>query len=354
MVKKLLLATVLCLVCAPVAVLSGLMLLVNPSAQATCGPTTAPTSGDVPATSHVVRPLPEGTGVVTSRYGRRLHPITGVWKLHTGLDFAAPAGTPILAAADGRVDVAGPAAGYGTLVLITHTIGATTIASGYAHMYDADILVAAGDTVTAGQQIGSVGSSGYSTGPHLHFEIRTGGPHGSPINPEPWLISNGAVATTVPADAETTLTCQSAEANPYAGDDPEQMVSDPTSSGKITRRTAHVLTQVRSNFANTYWSCWSQRSGPSEHPLGRACDGTFGNSIGTAATGPALTLGWRVTNWLKQNAQVLGVEYLIWQGKIWSLARSNEGWRPYGGGGMHNPDNVTGGHYDHLHFTVRR
>jgi hypothetical protein len=60
-----------------------------------------------------------------------------------------------------------------------------------------------------------------------------------------------------------------------------------------------------------------------------------------------------VTNWMKDNADVLGVEYLIWQGKIWSLARDAEGWRPYNGGGMHDPASITGGHYDHLHVTVK-
>lgn len=65
-----------------------------------------------------------------------------------------------------------------------------------------------------------------------------------------------------------------------------------------------------------------------------------------------LDLGWRVTNWLKANARILGVEYLIWQGRIWSVARSSEGWRPYDDAGMHDPHGVTGGHYDHLHFTV--
>ena len=99
--------------------------------------------------------------------------------------------------------------------------------------------------------------------------------------------------------------------------------------------------------------CWSERPGTkSEHPLGRACDGTFGNSIGTAATGPALALGWKVTNWLKANAETVGVEYLIWQGRIWSVARASEGWRAYDGGGMHDPNSVTGGHFDHLHFTA--
>ena len=55
---------------------------------------------------------------------------------------------------------------------------------------------------------------------------------------------------------------------------------------------------------------------------------------------------------MKTNAKTLGVEYLIWQGKIWSVARSSEGWRTYDGGGMHDPASITGGHFDHLHFTI--
>ena len=67
---------------------------------------------------------------------------------------------------------------------------------------------------------------------------------------------------------------------------------------------------------------------------------------------PQVDLGWKVRNSLKANAVKPGVEYLIWQGRIWSVARNSEGWRPYDGGCMHDPKSVTGGHYDHLHFTV--
>ncbi len=91
----------------------------------------------------------------------------------------------------------------------------------------------------------------------------------------------------------------------------------------------------------------------SEHPLGRACDITFGNQIGQRPNPAQLEAGWRVTNWMKDNADVLGLQYLIWQGQIWSLARDADGWRPYNGGGMHDPASITGGHYDHLHVTVK-
>ncbi|WP_313404806.1 hypothetical protein [Aeromicrobium sp.] len=64
-----------------------------------------------------------------------------------------------------------------------------------------------------------------------------------------------------------------------------------------------------------------------DHAAGRACDGTFGNAIGTRAVGAALENGWNATNWLKVNAERIGVEYLIWQGRIWSVRRSSGGWR---------------------------
>lgn len=310
----------------------------------------------VPETARVVFPLPSGTWVRTSGFGMRVHPITGIRKLHTGVDFAAPSGTHILAVADGRVAFAGPASGYGNLILIEHTVNGQRLTSGYAHMYAEGIHVHAGDTVTAGQYIADVGRAGYATGPHLHFEIRPGGANAAPVDPEPWLASHGAAdlrGGEAASDPGCGAEAVGGSSSSYPGDNPDHLVDDPTTNGQITERTAHVLAQVREHFPATVWSCWSPRVGDkSEHPLGRACDGTFGNSIGTAATGNALDLGWRVTNWLKANAQSLGVGYLIWQGRIWSVARSSEGWRPYDGGGMHDPHNVTGGHFDHLHFTV--
>lgn len=149
-------------------------------------------AGVVPETSRVVFPLPSGTWIRTSGYGIRVHPITGVAKLHSGTDYAAPAGTPILAAADGTVTKAGPASGFGNLIVIDHTIGGQRVATGYAHMYSGGIHVAVGDRVSAGQHIGDVGSSGYSTGPHLHFEVYPGGPGHPTTNPEPWLAAQSA------------------------------------------------------------------------------------------------------------------------------------------------------------------
>lgn len=345
----------------PACILLGLGVLLSPAAQAEnqclISPASTPVDGTTPTlpeTARVVVPLPAGTWVKTSGFGMRVHPITGEYKLHTGVDLSAPAGTHILAAADGRVAFAGPATGYGHLILIEHTVGGERVATGYAHMYADGIHVEAGDTVTAGQYIADVGSEGYSTGSHLHFEVRPGGTDAAPVDPEPWMASNGA-ANVEGGSATSDAGCNSRGAAwPYNGVNPDGFVDDPTSDGQITERTAHILAQVQKNFPDSHWACWSPRPGTkSEHPLGRACDGTFGNAIGTAATGHALAYGWKVTNWLKDNAETLGVEYLIWQGRIWSVARAFEGWRPYGGGGMHDPSSVTGGHYDHLHWTAR-
>jgi murein DD-endopeptidase MepM/ murein hydrolase activator NlpD len=114
---------------------------------------------------------------VSSRFGMRRHPIMGFMRMHTGIDFAAPAGTPILAAGDGQVVQAGRNGGYGKWVKISHGNG---IATGYAHMSRIAAGVKRSARVRQGQVIGFVGSSGLSTGPHLHFELHRGG---KPVNP---------------------------------------------------------------------------------------------------------------------------------------------------------------------------
>ena len=322
----------------------------------TSGTAPAGAGGPVISSSRVVFPLPEGTWVATSPFGMRVHPITGEYKLHTGADFAAADGTAILAAADGTVTVAEFTGGYGGLIVIEHTIDGQKIATAYAHMWQHGIHVKAGDQVRAGQHIGDVGSSGYSTGAHLHFEVRQGGTNGDFFDPAAWLNQHGA-ANLPEATSGSPAACRTAgTAGPAPGDDgdPDRLVDNPTTGGKITARLLHLYQQTLAAFPDTGWGCYSPRPGTkSEHPLGRACDITFGNRIGQRPNPAQLDAGWAVTNWMKNNASVLGVEYLIWQGRIWSVSRDADGWRPYNGGGMHNPDDVTGGHYDHLHVTVK-
>jgi murein DD-endopeptidase MepM/ murein hydrolase activator NlpD len=118
-------------------------------------------------------------GRLSSRFGYRTHPISGVRKLHTGLDIAAPSGTPIKAADDGTVVFAGWRGGYGKTLIVSHGNGLATL---YAHQ--SALLVGSGARVGKGQVIGRVGSTGYSTGPHLHFEVRK---NGSPVDPLSYL-----------------------------------------------------------------------------------------------------------------------------------------------------------------------
>lgn len=147
--------------------------------------------GDLPETTALVFPLPNGTWLNTSDFGWRTDPFTGERAFTSGTDWAAEDGTVILALADGVVSFAGPSGGYGNLIIIEHTIDGERIASAYAHMWPSGILVSVGDRVVAGQQIGNVGSSGKSTGAHLHFEIRPGGMNSSAVDAEPWLAARG-------------------------------------------------------------------------------------------------------------------------------------------------------------------
>lgn len=114
-------------------------------------------------------------GVFTSGFGIRRHPIFRIRRMHTGQDIAAPYGTSVQAASDGRVIYTGWFGGYGKIVVIDHGDGVSTL---YAHL--SRILTRSGARVRRGEVVGRVGSTGYSTGPHVHFEVRV---NGRPIDP---------------------------------------------------------------------------------------------------------------------------------------------------------------------------
>ena len=131
-------------------------------------------------------PVP-GYTKITSNYGMRVHPITGQYKLHTGVDISAPMGANFVAANDGIVTKAEYNTAYGKMVMIDHGGGISTL---YAH--GSEILVTVGQTVKKNEAILKVGSTGYSTGPHAHFEVRI---NGVVTNPIPY-ITNGLVPGT--------------------------------------------------------------------------------------------------------------------------------------------------------------
>ncbi|MFI9632050.1 peptidoglycan DD-metalloendopeptidase family protein [Nocardia sp. NPDC051929] len=149
----------------------------NPAATAT--PSLAAGVGPLRRTL----PMATGTFTVSDTFGAR-------GGAHKGVDLAAPDGTPIFSVSDGRVVAAGPASGFGNWIVVDSVdINGRSYSAVYGHMWDSGVLVRPGDTVTAGQHIGAVGSAGESSGPHLHFEIVPGGRFtgGRQIDPLPWL-----------------------------------------------------------------------------------------------------------------------------------------------------------------------
>lgn len=136
----------------------------------------AASTGVVRGTGRFVFPA---NGNISSGFGNRHHPVLGYSRFHAGVDFAASQGTPIYAADSGRVIFSGWYGGYGQAVIIDHGGGISTL---YAHA--SRLLVSEGQAVQQGQAIGAVGSTGLSTGPHLHFEVRQ---NGNPVNPVAYL-----------------------------------------------------------------------------------------------------------------------------------------------------------------------
>ena len=145
------------------------------AAAAAAAAPAASSGGSVTGTGTFGWPVPSCT-YITSRFGLRVHPITGEQKSHTGLDIGAGYGAAIVAADGGTVSFAGEKGGYGNCVMINHGNGYVTL---YGHM--SSVSVSQGQGVSKGETIGYVGSSGVATGPHCHFEIFSGG---SRIDPE--------------------------------------------------------------------------------------------------------------------------------------------------------------------------
>ena len=132
----------------------------------------------------IQRPLPDSAGV-SSNFGRRVDPFNGRLATHTGVDFRERHGTPVHASAAGRITKAGYNGGYGKMVEIDHGNGIT---SRYAHL--SAISVSSGQWIPAGKRVGKIGSTGRSTGPHLHYEVRI---NDAPVNPMRFLRAGAAL-----------------------------------------------------------------------------------------------------------------------------------------------------------------
>jgi murein DD-endopeptidase MepM/ murein hydrolase activator NlpD len=125
--------------------------------------------------------LMPANGHLTSNYGPRMSPYAGRIKMHEGLDIGAPIGTPIVAPADGVVTFSGPKPGFGNFVQIDHGYGVETI---FGHA--SSLSVKKGQKVSRGDKIATVGNTGYSTGPHVHYEVRV---NGTPVDPLYYVLN---------------------------------------------------------------------------------------------------------------------------------------------------------------------
>jgi murein DD-endopeptidase MepM/ murein hydrolase activator NlpD len=154
---------------------------------------TVPVSADrgeftVSTFSLVQAPIPMTT-TISSGFGYRSSPCGSCSSDHQGVDFTPGLGYPVASIADGVVSAVGnPSGSLGVFVVIDHVVNGTAVSSVYAHMQYGSLGVGLGDPVVRGQRLGSVGSTGSSTGNHLHFEIRPGG--GDAINPFAWLLQH--------------------------------------------------------------------------------------------------------------------------------------------------------------------
>jgi hypothetical protein len=172
------------------------------------------------------------------------------------------------------------------------------------------------------------------------------------------LVGVGAFAPAAPAaptaPAAASVGNPPGAAAPYSGPITGCALPDPTGTGGcVTGAVAWLLVQVRADLGAFPAACWDRHAwNPrSDHPAGKACDYTIGR-LGRYPADPLVTRGWVLAEWLRLNAPALHVHYVIFQGRIWSAERDAEGWRPYGGGGVYDPHDVTGGHWDHLHVST--
>jgi len=168
--------------------------------------------------------------------------------------------------------------------------------------------------------------------------------------------------TGVLTPAATAPTSPAGAATPYAGGATGCVMDDPTTTGCVTAATAHALDQIGTQFGSyragpkiLSTGCWDAHAWnpTSDHPKGRACDLFFAKA-GTFPAGAQLANGWELANWLRVNAAALRVSYVIWQGRIWTAGRGDVGgWgSKYAGGGIYDPGDATGGHFDHVHVSI--
>lgn len=175
--------------------------------------------------------MPIAYARMSSKFGARRHPVLGTMRMHKGVDYAAPTGTPIMAAGDARVQFAGWQGGYGRTVILDHGKGHTTL---YAHMSRLG-KIKQGQRVSQGTVIGYVGTTGLSTGPHLHYEFRINGVHRNPLSvtmPPPEPLSGAQLAAFRTQTANALARIRTVENIIYADVDAEPQAETQVAAAK--------------------------------------------------------------------------------------------------------------------------
>ncbi|NKV32791.1 peptidoglycan DD-metalloendopeptidase family protein [Rhodococcus hoagii] len=313
-------------------------------------------SGGVPA-GELSLPIAEGEYVVSSTYKSADRPG------HRGIDLAADAGTRMYAMAGGVVAQAGTASGFGHWIVIDHTIDDTSYSTVYGHMYADGLAVSTGDTVTAGQYIGDVGSDGESSGPHLHFEVWEGGrlSGGAETNPQPWLdkaVNPGTGAGTdkatdadKPAGSDKVTEKDAADSDkksveraprsaPKSGGqmpDSDKILSEEhlqTDSIRVARAVAQRFPEVQTIGG------WREKDEYDDHPSGRAVD----IMIPDFQSNDGRELGNRIKNYLFQHREFFNIDYMIWR-QMYIPAEGQPNL-------MEDRFDLTRNHFDHVHVTT--
>ena len=289
--------------------------------------------------------------VLTSPYGMRVHPISGANKLHDGADIAPqPSGTnvPLYALASGKIELAASSGGWGNRVVLRLPDGH---AVAYNHLDT--MAVSTGDTVKGGQQIGTMGTTGYSTGVHLHFNVykpNTALSAENTVDPMPWLTERGFNVQTGEGGGTVgpgTGECEAGGGGP-GGPFPEKGDPNDPIAKNLTPETLRLLAVIRQKFPEVKdiggWRPGSA-SGAPDHPNGQALDiMTYTDSA----------LGDRIAKFLMDNAAELNVDYQILKQRIWNPPGGQNGgsdapgaWRL-----MKDRGDPTQNHMDHVHVTT--
>ncbi|KUM27469.1 peptidase M23 [Mesorhizobium loti] len=198
-------------------------------------------------TNGMVTPV---SGVMTSTFGPRKHPILGTVRIHKGVDWAAPVGTPIMAAFDGEISFQGDGGSYGNLVKIAHANGRETR---YAHMQKFAIASGVGTKVKAGDVIGYIGTTGLSTGPHLHFELYQNGEAIDPLGTVTMVATYASTGSGGSADAAVeTLTDRIVHVESGGSARAKNPLSSATGAGQfITKTWIRMMNTYRPDLARS-------------------------------------------------------------------------------------------------------